>query len=277
MPTWFNYIPLAPLLEQYTDDGTRDLCTAKISIATAGDFEVSLVGTPSAVELIRVATLNSDGNLNPVQIETVGKLMDHMFAVLRFTYNADVAAVRFGENRISLGSHDNDGKPSLAIKMRPENDESYRVPSDNIRNVFVSSMKIRHLMKLLSDTQNPEIPLQYQFLSLYKIFELEFRRGRKWHGLNELMLKYKDRYQALKLKQRSLESLMHELRDKCAHIKVGGNDDLGIVGLDGPDAKIVASAMPLLKQIVIEHISSKYTDLNFHPPEQTEAVSSNPT
>lgn len=62
MPIWFNWSPLAPLLEKYVDDETRDLCTADISIQDTGDFQVSLVGTKHAIELIRVATLNSDGN-----------------------------------------------------------------------------------------------------------------------------------------------------------------------------------------------------------------------
>src|SRR6266446_9237416 len=58
MATWFNWSPLSPLIERYVDDGTRDLCTAEISIEETGDFIVGLVGTKHRIELIRVATLD---------------------------------------------------------------------------------------------------------------------------------------------------------------------------------------------------------------------------
>ena len=41
-------------------------------------------------------------------------------------------------------------------------------------------------MKLLGDAQLPTLPLQYRYLSLYKILELEFRVNRRWGGLNEI-------------------------------------------------------------------------------------------
>ena len=56
MATWFNWSLLSPLIERYVDDGTRDLCTAEISIKDTGDFKVSLVGTKHRIELIRIAT-----------------------------------------------------------------------------------------------------------------------------------------------------------------------------------------------------------------------------
>jgi hypothetical protein len=237
VPIWFNYSPLAPLINEYSDDGSRVLCTGTVSIATSGDYEVSLIGSRTSVELIRVAPLNSDGNLTEVQQETVGKLIDHMIAVLRFTYNPQAELLGFGENTLSIGTHDNDGKPSLRVQVNEFVAEAPPINAGNIRNVFIKSMNIRHLMKLLSDTQNPSIPLQYKFLSLYKVFELEFRQKKKWVGLNEFLKNYETEYRALKLSSRSLPNLLHELRDKCAHIKIGNEDDLGIVGLDGRDAK----------------------------------------
>jgi hypothetical protein len=57
MPTWFNWSPVAPLIDKYHDDGSRDLCTAEVSIGDTGEFKVSVIGTPQRVEMIRVATL----------------------------------------------------------------------------------------------------------------------------------------------------------------------------------------------------------------------------
>src|ERR1700682_3619748 len=135
MAIWFNYYPLAPLLDEYSDDGTRVLCTASVSIAASGDYEVSLIGGETSVEQIRVATLNSDGNLTELQSKTVSKLVDHMLAVLRFTYNEQIDAVRFGETMISLGAHDVGGRPSMRVRIEDVLGEASKVNSDNIRNV----------------------------------------------------------------------------------------------------------------------------------------------
>ena len=265
MPTWFNYSPLAPMLERYFDDGSRDLCKAEISIGDTGDFELCLVGNESSIELIRVATLNSHSP-NPKQAETIGKLMDHMLAVLRFTYRTDVDFVRTGEGHLSLGQRDVNGKPALDCSLREMIDENFRVNADNIRNTFIASMGFRHLMKLLSDTQNNNLPLQYRYLSLYKAFELEFREGRKWPKLAEAFAPYEARFRELDITPRSLQNLFHDLRDKCAHIKLGSSGDFGIIGLDGPDAKAVAAIFPLLKEIMSAHMSAKYSALQFSAP-----------
>jgi len=257
------------LIERYVDDGTRDLCTAEISIMDTGDFKVSLVGTKHRVELIRVATLNSDGNLSATQSETVGKLVDHMLAVLKLTHNGGVDLVRWGENAISLGAHDVEGKPDLNIQISEIFGAQAEVAADNIRNVLVATMGHRPLIKLLADAQTPLLPLQYRYLSLYKILELEFRIAGDWIGLQELLAPYDADYKALNISKRKLSKLIHEMRDKCAHIKVGGNDSLGIIGLDGSDAKIVTALVRLLYGILTNHLNRKSMDFRFvHTPSE---------
>src|ERR1700704_2379566 len=145
MAKWFNWSPVVPLIERYVDDGSRDLCTAQVSIGDTGDFEVSIVGTAHRVEMIRVATLNSDGALSVKQQEMVSKLVDQMLMVLRLTYDVNADLVRFGDDTISLGAHDKDGLPNLGVNIT-ESFVGQRpvVASDNIRNVFVASMPHRH-------------------------------------------------------------------------------------------------------------------------------------
>ena len=237
MAIWYNYCIVLPLKETYVDDGSRDLCTAEINITTAGEFQVTLVGTQTTIELIRVATLNSDGALTPAQSETVGKIIDHMLAVLRLTFDADVQLFRRGPAHFSLGCRDVDGKPSLNFAIREHINAGFVIHADNIRNTFVQTARMRHLTLLLGDTQNGALPLQYRYLSLYKAFELEFRARKKWVDLTSLFASVNARYLALAVSKRSLVELFHELRDKCAHIKTGGADHLGIVGLNDPELK----------------------------------------
>jgi hypothetical protein len=243
------------------------LCTAEVSIGDTGEFKVSVIGTPQRVEMIRVATLDSDGNLSAKQSETVSKLVDQMLIVLRLTYDPAADLVRFGDNTISLGAHDKDGQPSLGVNIT-EMMERQRPPvaADNIRNVFIASMPHRHLFKLLGDAQLSLLPMQYRFLSLYKILELEFRFKRKWQGLQQLLEPYEKEYKAMNVSPRGLVNLLHDMRDRCAHIKVGGDDSLGIVGLDGPDPKIVVAMVPFLLRVIAIHLTTKYTGLTFQLP-----------
>jgi len=270
MATWFNWSPLSPLIETYVDDGTRDLRTAEISIQDTGDFKVSLVGTKHRIELIRVATLDSDGNLSAKQSETIGKLVDHTLAVLKLTHDVRVDLIRWGDNKtISVGAHDVNGKPNLNVQISEIVGAQAEIAAENVRNVLVASMGYRPLIKLLADSQMPLLPLQYRYLSLYKILELEFRVARRWIGLQKLLEPYDDDYKALNISERPLPNLIHQMRGKCAHIKVGGNDSLGIIGLDGPDAKIVTELVKLLRRILTDHLNSKSMGLTFvsTPPE----------
>jgi hypothetical protein len=173
MATWFNWSPLAPLIERYVDDGTRDLCTAEISIKDTGDFQVSLVGTKHHIELIRIATLNSDGNLSAKQHETASMLVDHTLAVLKLTHDASIDLVRWGLNTISLGAHDVEGEPHLNIRISEIPGAPAEVAADNIRRVVAATVGHRHLIKLLADAQTHLLPLQYRYLSLYKFLELD--------------------------------------------------------------------------------------------------------
>jgi hypothetical protein len=269
MPIWFNYSPLAAGITRYVDDGKRDLCKATISIVDVGEFEVALVGTRTSIELIRVATLNSDGELTPTQSDTVSKLMDHMLSVLRITYDHEVARLSWNDQTISLGTHDKDGLPNLSVDISDVTPPRHgECDFESIARVFAGSAKIRHLMKLLSDTQLLSLPLQYRYLSLYKIFELEFKFAGKWNGLEALLTPYEEQYRALNVSDRALKNIIHELRDKCAHIKTGGKDDLGIVGMDHADTRIVNALVPLLMRIIANHISEKYTHLKLVVSEQ---------
>jgi hypothetical protein len=108
------------------------------------------------------------------------------------------------------------GGLNLGIEISEVGQSAKEINSQNISEVFTRSMDIRHLMKLLGDTQSSSLPLQYKYLSLYKIFELEFRFGKKWTGLREALAPYDQEYRALNVSGRALVNLIHDLRDKCA-------------------------------------------------------------
>jgi hypothetical protein len=262
MPSWFNYTPLAPLLPKYVDDGTRDLLTIDHVVKDVGKFRVSAVGTTSAIELVRVETVGSDGNLTEQQVQIVSQLADHMLSVLRFTTDQHVEKLWFGQETISLGSHGD--SPSLSVSLSLVPDQNYKLDCANISTVFEHTLELMPLFKLLADTQQPILPMPYRYLSVYKVLELEFRSGKKWPGLKALLAPYEDEYQKLGLSSRTFENFIHEMRDRCAHIKLGdGSAKFGITGLSGRDMNAVEKLFPLLKKIIFAHLSEKYSRLNF--------------
>jgi hypothetical protein len=71
VPIWYNYTIILPLKEQYDDDGSRDLFSTPISINGVGQFTASGIGSQNEIELIRIATIDIDGNLTAKQVESI--------------------------------------------------------------------------------------------------------------------------------------------------------------------------------------------------------------
>ena len=245
MPRWFNYWLLHPLLSNYDDDGSTDLFSMPIDFKGVGRFEAAAVGVGGAITMIRVATLDSDGDLTSPQIEAVETIKAHLLAVLRLTYDIDIQEAHRMGTFLALGTRDVREKPDLHIRLEvPQNNNDF--DWNNVKNVFANTVTLKPLMILLADIQNGSLPLQYRYLSLYKAFELEFKAGRSWSGLKEILRSAERDYVDLVVSSKDLQALFHELRDRCAHIRTGNKDRLGIVGLPDQDLKIVSKLLPLL-------------------------------
>jgi hypothetical protein len=119
MTIWYNYTVILPLVEEYKDDGSRDLFLIPVNVVNGiGRFEVSAVGTLERIELIRVvATFDSDVNLTPQQIEIIETLKTHLIATLRLTYDLDIQEFCQGTTFLSLGAKDMDVCLALTYLM----------------------------------------------------------------------------------------------------------------------------------------------------------------
>ncbi|MBW5434537.1 hypothetical protein FXB41_07025 [Bradyrhizobium canariense] len=258
--TWYNYTPLAPLIEWYRDDGSRDLLFRECTI-DGTTYRVAVVGEIHAPEIIRVETVDSDGNLTPEQGRIVGQLIDHVITVLRLTTPLHIEKLWFGRDTISFGSHgDAAGKPHFGVSIS-EHFAHLRPDWTNTAAVFDRTYNERAFFKLLADVAQPNLPLQYRFLSLYKVIEHEFREGKKWPRLQNFVSPWEAEFRALGVSGQSLPNFLHSLRDKCAHIKVG--NELGITGLSTADADLVGAVMPILEKVVVSQLAEQYPSLRF--------------
>lgn len=263
--TWFNYTPLAPLIEKYSDDGSHDLFSIECDLDAEGQYRVAAIGDHETVQLIRVQTMNSDGDLTPRQARTVSQLIDHMISVLRFTTDQHVEKLWFGQETMNFGSHgDINGNPKFGVSISLHSPSDYQTDFESVAAIYSRTVRDRSLFKLLGDSQHPALPLQYRYLSLYKMLEHEFRIGKKWPNLRTALAHLDEEFRSLKISSRSLDNFIHDLRDRCAHIKIGNSGDLGLTGLSTEDAEVVEKVIPLLMKAIQTHFSKKYPAFRFH-------------
>ncbi len=212
--------------------------------------------------MIKVATLDCDGSLTKAQIEVLETIKVHLLAVLRLTYDVDIQLAHRMGTFMAFGCRDVAEKPDFHIRLEvPQNNDI--MDWNNVKNVFEQSSAIRPLMILLADIQNGSLLLQYRYLTLYKAFELEFKAGNKWNSLEDILRIVEPEYIRLSISHRNLFCLFHELRDRCAHIKTGNKDRLGIVGLPDQDMHLVEKLLPLLSEALIDYVNNKYAPLKF--------------
>jgi hypothetical protein len=94
--TWFNYAPLTGAGGKLEDDGSRVFCSIPIEQKDGKALEVAIIGDATRLELIRVATPNSDGNLSEQERYQVARATDHAIAVIRLRpqYRTDASRSR---------------------------------------------------------------------------------------------------------------------------------------------------------------------------------------
>lgn len=138
-----------------------------------------------------------------------------------------------------------DFNPSMSIESKinisPPDTES-------LKNALTASFAYRHTLKLISDSQEERLPIQYRYLSLFLFLEEEFKSFGKWN--------YSEANKSLEFAHVELKKLGHsrkplstfiDIRDRCAHIKSDKNVR-GITQLSNKDAILVESVLPILSE-----------------------------
>ncbi|MGA3107901.1 MAG: hypothetical protein ABSD99_00370 [Candidatus Bathyarchaeia archaeon] len=260
MKTCFIYYPLEPILEQYEDDENKTPA-ARITVKTREkDYEVALFADEanSRILFFRITVPNcAEEKIPEEDLSIVQSLKEHMLSVLRITY----------DNRATLWEINwwtfiEEGKPrrtGIAVKEFIGGKPDF----DNVRNVFVATHSIRNKLRLLTDARDPHIPLQYQYLSLYKLLESEFKsEGDFGTELNKFLDRFQEEFRNLRFSPRLLRNYIHELRDRCAHVVVG-KGQAGVTQLSNKDALEVTNFLPLMIRICAIRISERYGNLGF--------------
>lgn len=129
------------------------------------------------------------------------------------------------------------------------------------RDIFAHTYNIREVARLYADGVDTRLPLQYRFLSLYKMLENRYRTRGRWDhaGLAALLDPYAGSLTELGF-QIKPAALLHEMRDRCAHITTGNSgrkEVLGVTHLNLKEAARVENVLPVLRAVCAAVINER--------------------
>lgn len=182
-------------------------------------------------------------------------IKEHALAVLRLSYQEEThyypaAAWAFFDE----GQDYNFG---LRIEIR----DNEVVNADLAKALFVHSYPYKHELRLLVDGNDPHIPVPYRFLALYKLLEHEFKTKGEWRtsDLEAFVGTYDSEFKKLGI-SKSPTNHLHDLRDRCAHIRTGRSKEaIGVNSLNHKETIAVQQMLPVMRDIGRDLINRKST------------------
>lgn len=250
----FYYWLIEPLKSYYKDDGSLNPAFEIPAKTRFGECKLSLFvdseGHPNLVRLIIPGVAKE--KLERDHTELLQEIKEHLLSILRLMYNPKTQVAPF-----AIWAFSEDGKPhSFGVSIQQILGQLPAFPATAIRNVFIGTWSKRTEIKLLTDALDDRIPLQYRYLSLYKILENQFKKRGKWqeNKLNVFLIQFSAKFDELSITIPP-NKYIHTLRDKCAHIKTG-KDISGVTQLSSRQTAEVERFLPLLKNICISLLNS---------------------
>lgn len=250
----FYYWFIEPLKSQYKDNGSLNPAFEIPVNTKSGKSELALFldseGYPNFIRLIIPGFIKEE--LKQEHAELLQVVIEHLLSILRLMYDHEIQVYP-----IKMWAFPEDGKPySHGISIQQLLQQRPAFPAIAVRNSFIGSWNSRIEIKLLADALDKQIPLQYRYLSLYKILENHFKKRGKWLDaeLKAFLIQFSDEFEKMNIHY-SLVQYLHVLRDKCAHIKTG-KDVLGVTQLSLRQAAEVERFLPFLKNMCIVLLNS---------------------
>jgi len=187
----------------------------------------------------------------------IQEVKEHLLSVLRLSYDPNIQLFP-----IPVWMFCKDGeKHSAGLKISlTKSERAFNV--ERVKNFFAYTLHGRQQIKLLADGNDQNIPLQYRFLSLYKILELAYYKSGKMDrkALNAFLEKYVDDFKAMQIHKSPVEYLK-VIRDKCAHIRTGKTTErmvLGVTHLDPKYVEELTKFMPLFLKICADLLNEAF-------------------
>mgnify|MGYP001810215465 CR=1 FL=1 len=251
------YWLIAPLRDGLNDSPARQpVWTIPIDLATYEPMELALYldahGLPhfGRLKIRNLPSASMPQELEPLLLA----VREHLLSVLRMTYRPDVRLAQ--PSSVHGFFRDED---SYDVRLQIDQYESVNFDPEPTKHLFVQSFDLREHLRLYMDGSDERIPVQYRFLSLYKLLELLYRPHGQWRK-RELQSRLAP-FQTM-LSEQGFTSdpsvLLHELRDKCAHIRVGKSaerEERGASYLNAKQLARVQRALPALRSACLASLN----------------------
>lgn len=192
---------------------------------------------------------------------------EHLLSCLKLTYAHDIEMFPN-----SIWAFVDATKPYHLGFDLTKNFEEKPLDADTLKNFFSASFSFRDEVRLILDGSDAKIPLQYRYLSLYKLLEIEFKQSGAWDytALNSALDTYRNDFKELGFETKP-SNLLHEIRDKCAHIKTGRQQEmLGVTHLNFIEAERVEKLLPILRDVCRDILNQKAAGFGFGTHRDTE-------
>lgn len=246
--------------EKYFDNETGDYFFDRELVVNNSTFQVSLIYEDGEITMARIIKKGLKDKIIPSETRNnITFLKEHLLTAINLHFNP-YTRIRFDVHLfINEG-----GKPDLNLLLKNENKENNQVFVDEFCEIFINSFDFGNELKLLTDAQKSYIPIQFRFLSLYKWLELEFKIKGKWNdGFLSFSKSVEDEFKKREFSKKKFSNYLHDIRDKCAHIK-SNNDILGVTSLSYEDEKKVIEFTKFLTIVCIEYFNQiKLKDKTF--------------
>src|SRR5450759_5279981 len=167
------YWIIAPLRGGIVDSPERNPAfVVQVQALDQKTYELSLYcdkqGSPEFARC-RIPDLETEAIPNAT-LPLLQSLKEHLLSILRLTYRPDTMLAMPG----TAWAFIENGQPAKMSLLIDEFGSTSYDPEPT-KNLFIHSFEFRELMRLYVDGVDDRLPLQYQFLSLYKLLELCFR------------------------------------------------------------------------------------------------------
>lgn len=168
---------------------------------------------------------------------------EHLLSTLRLTWREDVQFVPF--TCWMFWEDDKPRKFNLELDMKGKESFNPKVASP----LFIHAEPLREEVRLFVDGLDERIPAQYRYLAFYKLIEIRFKQRKKWNeqSLRESLDNFREHHRGDN-PSLNLRNELHDLRDKCAHIK-SKREVIGVTQLQHDELVRVGYMLPLLREL----------------------------
>ena len=263
MKTRYVYALIAPVATKFVDNkDTPPLLTGSFLLNDGREWEIALLGTKDTITAVRCTMPNSQDDFGLDDQKRHLHFLDYMLDCLRLAYDPEVHYFSpRGELLTFFNLLESGHGPQADFRISEPINPEYEVPTDAIKMLLsIPPRSVKPIVHLLAQGADTRSPLQFRFLSFYKILELHYRITPNKHFntfceplISEFSAVFRDVVDAV-----SLVSRLKKLRDRSAHIRYS-SDELGFSHL-GQSLDELRLVLPPLRHLVTRCISVHYPD-----------------